>query len=276
MNTPYVPSDPGPNPNISDAPPWRLVALLASGFVALLVVAWLVLGWIGGALATRIPDDIESRLGDLMSVESMQGQDPVSLAARDHLQDIVDAMATHLPERDLRYRVVVVDDPAVNAAAVPGGGILVFRGLLDAARSENEVAMVLGHEIAHHHHRDHLERMGRQVVVGTVLNAIFGGTTGLEELSRIGTEGFERKMGRDDERAADALALDLLYATYGHVGGATDFFERMAAGEGSSALAWLRTHPMSSERIERIRRTAEERGYRFGRTEPLPDFDEGG
>ncbi len=273
MNTPYVPSDPGPNRNISDAPPWRLMALLAGAFVAILVVAWFVLGWIGGALATRIPDDMERRLGDLISVESMQGRDPASLAARDHLQNIVDAMATHLPARDLRYRVVVVDDPTVNAAAVPGGGILVFRGLLDAARSENEVAMVLGHEIAHHHHRDHLERMGRQVVVGTVLNAIFGGTTGLEEISRIGTEGFERKMGRDDERTADALALDLLSATYGHVGGATDFFERMTGGEGNAALAWLRTHPMSSERIERIRRMAEERGYRFGRTEPLPDFD---
>jgi len=276
VNTPYVPSDPGPNPNISDAPPWRMVALLAGGFVAVLVVAWLVLGWIGGALATRIPDDVERRLGEVFSVETMQGQDPVSLAARDHLQDIVDAMATHLPARGLRYRVVVVDDPAVNAAAVPGGGILVFRGLLDAAESENEIAMVLGHEIAHHHHRDHLERMGRQVVVGTVLNAIFGGTTGLEQLSRVGTEGFERKMGRDDERAADALALELLNATYGHVGGATDFFERMVHRDGSAALAWLRTHPMSTERIERIRSTAREHGYRFGRPEPLPDFGAGG
>ena len=272
MSTPYVPNDPGPNPNISDDPPWRLVAILAGGFVATVLVIWFALGWIGGALATRVPDGVEQKLGRLMNADSMQSEDPVLLATRDHLQGIVDVMAAELPPRELPYRVVVIDDPMVNAAAVPGGAILVFRGLLDSARSENEIAMILGHEIAHHHHRDHLERMGRQVVVGSVLNAILGGTAGLEQLGQLGVEGLSRQMGRDDEREADALALDLLHATYGHVGGATDFFERMVDRDPSANLGWLLTHPLSSERIDRIRDLAAERGYRFGNTRPLPDL----
>ena len=189
---------------------------------------------------------------------------------RDHLQQIVDTMATSLPPRELSYRVIVIDEATVNAAAVPGGAILVFRGLLDGATSENEVAMILGHELAHHHHRDHLERMGRQLVVGAVLNAILGGTTGLEGLGNLGIEGLSRQMGRDDEREADALALDLLHATYGHVGGATAFFERMVDHDVDGSLAWVSTHPLSAERIERIAQMAEERGYRFGGNAAAP------
>lgn len=272
MNAPYVPNDPGPNPNIVDAPPWRLLAILAGGFVGVLLVAWFVLGWIGGALAKQVPDGVEEKLGRMIQVERMQSDDPVLQATRDHLQQIVDTMAATLPERDLQYRVIVVDDPTVNAAAVPGGSILVFRGLLDGATSENEIAMILGHEIAHHHYRDHLERLGRQLVVGAVLNAILGGTAGLEQIGQLGVEGLSRQMGRDDEREADALALDLLFATYGHVGGATAFFERMIEHDTSEALAWVSTHPLSSERIDRIVEIADERGYRFGDTRPLPDF----
>ena len=272
MSTNYVPRDPGPNPNITGDPPWRLMAILAGGFVGVIVIAWFVLGWVGGALAKQVPDGIEAKLGAMIDVERMQSDDPALLAAREHLQDIVDVMAAELPPRELPYRVIVIDEPTVNAAAVPGGGILVFRGLLDGATSENEIAMILGHEIAHHHHRDHLERLGRQLVVGAALNAILGGTNGLEQLGQLGVEGLSRQMGRDDEREADVLALDLLHATYGHVGGATAFFERMVEHDSPEALAWVSTHPLSAERIDRIVELAAERGYRFGETRPLPDF----
>lgn len=273
MSVPYVPGDPGPNPNISDSPPWRLVAILAAGFVAVLLIAWFVLGWVGGALAKQVPDGVEAKLAELVPAERMQGTSAEALAMRDHLQGIVDIMAAELPPRAFPYRVVTVDSPTVNAAAVPGGAILIFRGLLDGATSENEIAMILGHEIAHHHHRDHLERLGRTLVVGAVLNAIFGGTSGLESIGNLGVEGLSRQMGRDDEREADELALDLLYAVYGHVGGATAFFERMVDQDVDSSLAWLSTHPLSAERIDRIVARAAERGYRFGETRPLPRFE---
>lgn len=156
MSVPYLPGDPGPNPNITPRPPWRVLLILGGGFLGVLLIAWFVLGWIGGALAKQLPDDVEMKLGRLMPVEQMQSDAPRWTAMRDHLQEIVDTMATSLPPRELSYRVVVIDEATVNAAAVPGGAILVFRGLLDGATSENEVAMILGHELAHHHHRDHL------------------------------------------------------------------------------------------------------------------------
>ena len=272
MTGTYVPRDPGPNPNISDHPPWRLFAVLGAGFVGVVLVLWFVLGAIGGFVARQLPDSLEQKLGSVLAVERMQATRPELVAARGHLQGIVDRMSEQLPERELPYRVVVIDDPTVNAAAVPGGWILVFRGLLDSVESENELAMILGHELAHHVHRDHLEHMGRRLVVGAALNAVLGGTTGLEGLGQAGIQGLSLKMSRDDEREADALGLELLQATYGHVGGSTDFFERMIRSDSSEALAWLQTHPLSAERVQRLRDLAAERGYPVAGPRPLPDF----
>lgn len=272
MTGSYTPSDPGPNPNISDTPPWRLFAVLGAGFVVVVLVLWFVLGAIAGAVAQRVPDAMEARLGNLVAADRMQSDRPEHLAARDHLQSIVDRMSEHLPERAIRYRVVVIESEQINAAAVPGGWILVFSGLLEAVDSENEIAMVMGHELAHHVHRDHLEHFGRRLVVGVALNAILGGTAGLEQIGNLGVEGLSRQMGRDDERAADALGLDLLNAVYGHVGGATDFFARLLEYDASPALSWMQTHPLSAERVERLQELAAERRYRTDTTLPLPDF----
>jgi predicted Zn-dependent protease len=270
----YVARDPGPNPNISSTPPWRAFLVLGGGFLVVLAIVWFALGAMAGAVAKRVPDAFESRLAALTPLEALQSDRPEDRAARDHLQGIVDAMAATLPARDFEYRVVVVDDDLVNAMAIPGGSILVFRGLLDAVESENELAMVLGHELAHHVHRDPLERLGRSLVVAVALDAILGGNSGLRMVGDLSVEGLGLRMSRDDEREADELGLDLLVGLYGHAGGSTDFFSRLAGNEGDTTVDWLRTHPLSRDRVARIERNAAERGYRFGLVEALPRFDE--
>ena len=270
----YVARDPGPNPNISSTPPWRAFLVLGAGFLVVLALVWFGLGAVAGAVAKRLPDGFEARLAALTPVEALQSDRPEDRAARDHLQGIVDAMAAQLPTRDFEYRVIVVDDDLVNAAAIPGGSILVFRGLLDAVESENELAMVLGHELAHHVHRDPLERLGRSLVVAVALDAILGGNRGLRALGELSVEGAGLRMSRGDEREADELGLELLVGTYGHAGGSTDFFSRLAGAEGDATVDWLRTHPLSRDRVDRIARTAAERGYRFDPVEALPRFDD--
>lgn len=270
----YVARDPGPNPNISSTPPWRAFLVLGAGFLVVLALVWFGLGAVAGAVAKRLPDGFESRLAALTPLEALQSDRAEDLVARDHLQDIVDVMAATLPPRDFEYRVIVIDDDLINAAAIPGGSILVFRGLLDAVESENELAMVLGHELAHHVHRDPLERLGRSLVVAVALDAILGGNSGLRMVGDLSVEGFSLRMSREDERQADELGLELLVEVYGHAGGSTDFFTRLADREGDATVDWMRTHPFSRDRVARIERTAAERGYRFGPVEELPRFDE--
>ena len=267
MNTPYVARDPGPNRNISSTPPLRLFVILGGAALLLAFVAWLILGALVGVVARSMPDSLEARLGNLLMLEAMQ--DEQWIPARDDLQLIVDDLGSQLPERDFRYRVYVHDHPIPNAFAAPGGGIVVHSGLLEFAESENEVAMVLAHELAHHAHRDHLEGIGRSLVLAVILNAVFGGNSGLDQLTGAGAQGLTLKMSRDDEREADRLGLLLLDGRYGHVGGALDFFERAGDQPGGTPASWLSTHPLSSDRIERLRKEIDANHYAVDATRPL-------
>lgn len=267
MSTPYVARDPGSNPNISSTPPLKLFVLLGSGAILIVLIAWLILGALVGVVARQIPDGFESELGALFAIEALQDDDWIP--AQLELQHIVDGLAAPLPEREFSYRVIVIDDPVANAAAVPGGGILVYSGLLQQAESENEVAMVLAHELAHHAHRDHLEGLGRGLVLAVIMNAVFGSSSGLERLSGAGAQGLALKMSRDDEREADRLGLLLVEEQYGHVGGALDFFVRDDDRPGGRGASWFRTHPLSSDRIERLHDAIETHGYAVREPTPL-------
>jgi predicted Zn-dependent protease len=241
--------------------------LLGSGALLIVLVAWLVLGALVGVVAHQIPDSMEAELGSLFAIEDMQGEDWIT--ARQELQHIVDGLAARLPERGFEYRVIVVDNPVANAAAVPGGGILVYSGLLRQAESENEVAMVLAHELAHHAHRDHLEGLGRGLVLAVIVNAVFGSSSGLERLSGAGAQGLALKMSRDDERDADRLGLLLIEEHYGHVGGALDFFLRAGDRPGGRTASWFGTHPLSSDRIDRLYEAIETHDYAIREPAPL-------
>lgn len=267
MNTPYVPRDPGANPNISTIPPLRLFAILASAALVIVLIAWIVLGAIVGVVARSVPDDVEMRIGNLLMLDTLQA--PAWADARHELQEIVDDLAGQLPERGFGYRVIVHENDTPNAFAAPGGAIVVHTGLLEFAGSENEVAMVLAHEIAHHEHRDHLEGMGRSLVLAVILNAVLGGNSGLDQLTGAGAQGLALKMSRDDEREADRLGLLLLDGRYGHVGGAMDFFQRVGDQPGGRPATWLSTHPLSSDRIRRLESEIERNHYAIGETTPL-------
>ena len=182
---------------------------------------------------------------------------------------IVDDLATPLPAREFGYRVIVIDSPVANAAAVPGGGILIYSGLLRQAKSENEVAMVLAHELAHHAHRDHLEGLGRGLVLAVIMNAVFGSSSGLDRLSGAGAQGLALKMSRDDEREADKLGLLLVDEHYGHVGGALDFFMRVGDQPGGRTASWFGTHPLSSDRLDDLDDAIQTHGYAVRHPAPL-------
>ncbi len=176
-------------------------------------------------------------------------------------------MAQAWPAAPYAFDVGVIEEPDPNALALPGGRILVTRGLLLNARSENELAFVLGHELGHFRNRDHLRSLGRGLVTGLLTSAL-GAATGLGGSNPLGlAQGFaERGFGRSQERDADAFALGLVYALYGHVAGADDFFERLTADSSRRGVGrlgrWLSTHPLSQDRIASLQRLAQERGWR--------------
>lgn len=155
----------------------------------------------------------------------------------------------------------VVRNNTLNAFALPGGYIGVHSGLILAAQSESELAGVLGHEIGHVTQRHLAQLMGKQKKLGTalmvaVLAALASGNSQMSEAaimaSTAGAAQAQLAYSRDFEREADRVGLQTLEAAGFDVRGMAGFFERLQRATRlyeNNAPAYLRTHPLTTERI---------------------------
>jgi Zn-dependent protease with chaperone function len=248
----FEPRLPRDDVNVSPTHPlaeasWLLVAAAVAGLM-LAVLAFAATE----VVARWLPPGVEARLfGDLWEAfgEGAGADEPPRTALA---RALLARLAAHWPENPYRFRLVALDEEELNAFALPGGTIAVTRGLLASVESENELAFVLGHELGHFAARDHLRALGRGLVLSLVLRAVVGAGAGEAAVPSLASELASRGFARDQERDADAFALRLLAAEYGHVAGAEAFFRRLPdadAGLAERAAAWLATHPVSESRI---------------------------
>ncbi|ARU04473.1 hypothetical protein CCO03_07110 [Comamonas serinivorans] len=158
------------------------------------------------------------------------------------------------------------EDP--NAFATLGGHVVIHQGLLDRVDSENAVAMVLAHEMAHVKHRDPIVALGGGLAVSLALQALLGGSGVASEAAATLSQ---LSFSRQQERDADAAALAALRTTYGHVADADAFFARMLCEQrGAAAPEFLQTHPDTAARLQAIR--AGETASAPGQPLALPTF----
>lgn len=170
----------------------------------------------------------------------------------------------------------VVKDATLNAFALPGGYIGVHTGLILAAESESELASVLGHEIAHVTQRHIAQIVGKQsqagmLMLASLLVAILAARSNSqvsEAAIAAGQAGaLQSQLGysRDFEREADRVGLQTLDQAGFDVRGMPSFFERLQrAGRlyENNAPAYLRTHPLTTERIADMENRAASMRYR--------------
>jgi predicted Zn-dependent protease len=194
------------------------------------------------------------------------------------LQALADRLSARmqLPE-GMQVRVGYADSKTINAFATLGGQTVFFRGLLARLDSEDALAMVMAHEIAHLQHRHASAALGRGVAVGLILSVVSA------ELGRSAAAGVLSQAGlattlsfnRDQEREADEAALAVLAQEYGHLGGALDLFRTMAALPGADSkvpqVELLRTHPLTRNRQQAIEQWATRNNVALdGARRPLP------
>ena len=272
----FDPSLPKEGVNVSGAHPLREAVLLVAavaGAGALLVVAAAAAV---DPLIRHLPPELEVKL---FSGAWMGGSGPGEQAEADPraegLQELLGRLERHWTGNPYRCRVVVWEQEAPNALALPGGQILVTTGLLQQVESENELAFVLAHELGHFRNRDHLRGLGRGLALALVMAAVgASGAGSAAELATVAAQLAERGFDREQERSADDFGLALVASEYGNVAGAVDFFERLPGtpGEvGEQIASYLSTHPVNRERVDALLRAAGEEGWATsGELRPLP------
>lgn len=253
--------------NASHEHPLKEFAWLAAVVLGLIAVTVAVVSYGAQWIAPRIPFEYESRLvGDALAVT------PKTEAGREvqaELQGLADRLARRMSFPDgMKVRVGYQESGMVNAFATLGGHTVFFRGLLAKLESEDALAMVMAHEMAHLKPRHPAAALGRGVAVGVILSLVsadLGRSAAGGVLSQTGVVTL-LSFNRDQEREADEEALRVLAAEYGHVGGALDLFAIFAqaqseqAGAAVPAVEFLATHPLTANRVDAVRRWAAANG----------------
>ncbi|MGI9301760.1 MAG: M48 family metallopeptidase, partial [Gammaproteobacteria bacterium] len=230
--------------NVSKEHPLKELAWLL-GIVA--IAAAVLVGTISvtaGYLATLIPFSYEREL-----VERFPSLHPEPSPTREYLQDLADRIAAtqDLPG-DMVITVHYKDEDVVNAFATLGGNVFFYRGLIEKLGSEDALAMVMAHEIAHIKHRHPVVAMGRALTTGIALSAVagFSGSSTGERLIGDASMLTALSFSRGQESESDKTALESLIDLYGHGAGAVALLEVFLETHGESpayAPEFLSTHP---------------------------------
>ena len=265
----FVPKQVKEGINVSDTHPLVEAGTLVVGLTAIFVAIAVFLIFMVEIALFFVSAEDEASLFD--------GWLPEDLATVSHAderlretQALVDRLAIHYPESRYQFRVEIDDSEIANAMALPGGLIIVTKGLLDQVESENELAFVMGHELGHFKNRDHLRALGR----GVVLSIFFAAITG-NDVAGIGVKAADvtlRGFSRKQETQADEFGLSVVNSEYGHVNESWRLFQRWSISDNSFAdiVAYLSTHPESGARVDDMMAYAKSEGWSLdGEITPL-------
>ncbi|MEI8302564.1 MAG: M48 family metallopeptidase [Burkholderiales bacterium] len=173
-----------------------------------------------------------------------------------------------------RWEVNVLADGQINAFCMPGGKIGVYTGILDKLKlTDDELAMVMGHEVAHalrEHARERAAKGSLTEMGAGLVTSIFG----MGDLGRMavgaGAQLLTLSFSRDNETDADLVGLDLAARAGYDPRAAVRVWEKMSAAAKGAPPQWLSTHPASTTRINEIRRHLGETLPLYARTRGKP------
>jgi len=152
------------------------------------------------------------------------------------------------------WEMRVIQDPSINAWAMPGGKMAVYTGLLDRINpTDDELAQVIGHEISHALLQHGREKMSRAVATNAALTLGSVATgVNLSGLENVAMVALELPNSRTAETEADKLGLELAARAGYNPNAAISLWQKMARAGGSSGPEWLSTHPSDQTRMANL------------------------
>ncbi|QRJ63499.1 M48 family metallopeptidase [Azospira restricta] len=156
-----------------------------------------------------------------------------------------------------QWEINLIGSKQINAFCMPGGKIAVYTGLVDGLKlTDDEIAVVVGHEIAHalrEHARARMVKSGLTQLGAIVAGELLGGGR-YTDVFQFGGDMLTLKFSRNDETDADLVGLELTArAGYDPRAGIT-LWQKMSAASKGEPFAWFSTHPSGPNRIKEIER----------------------
>lgn len=189
-----------------------------------------------------------------------ESQNPSAYAYLKGIRDKILNSGNVKYKTDFDWKLYIIkDDNTLNAFCTPGGNIYVYTGLIKFLDTEDDLAGVMGHEIAHADKRHSSKSMTTQYGVEAVLKIVLG-TGDPNLLTQIASQLGSLKYSRCHESEADAASVDYLSGTSYRCNAAATFFQKLEAQGSSGTPVFLSTHPAPANRIEDINKRAADKG----------------
>jgi len=174
---------------------------------------------------------------------------------------IPQSLAWNPRARDWKWEVNLIGSNQINAFCMPGGKIAFYTGILEKLQlTDDEVAMVMGHEVAHALREHARERMGKSAVTqgvarigGVIAAGIFGIDPRVTDtLARGGANLLTLEFSREDESEADLVGMEIAAQAGFNPRAGVTLWQKMSANNKGAPPQWLSTHPSGSSRIAEI------------------------
>ena len=252
----------------------HMVALLALSALAAPSLAAREGVDVGGIspMAKLVPAEAVERSANQQYAQLLQqGAEQNALAASDQPQlkrlraiaqrIIPHAMAWNPRARDWRWEVNLLGSNQINAFCMPGGKIAFYTGILEKLKlSDDEVAMVMGHEMAHalrEHARERMAKSAATQGIAALLGAIASQTLGIDPnitggVARGGANLLSLEFSREDESEADLVGMELAARAGFDPRAGVTLWQKMGAANKGAPPQWLSTHPSGQNRIAEI------------------------
>lgn len=229
----------------------KIIGLLLLGFVLTLLAAYFfILPFIADQVAQKIPVSYEIKMGKEL-YDGMIKDQPIDSSKT----EIINSFFKQLNiQTEYPIRIVVIQDSIVNAFAMPGGGIVVYEGILNKIQSSEELAALLAHEYSHIELKHSIRNIFRTLAGSFFVSIIFSDLNGLTALVIDNAHQLQNlSYSRELELEADANGLQLLQNQLISTKGMIQLFETLKKENELTVNELISTHPDLEKRIEHVK-----------------------